>query len=82
MEVKQTESVAQVLGAQIQPVQVRRPEDFQSAYATMIKERARAVIIIQQASPELTEPNSWDSRPKIDWRQCATPQSGQTMAVS
>jgi putative ABC transport system substrate-binding protein len=47
MEVKQTESVAQVLGVQIQPVQVRRPEEFQSAYATMIRERARAVIIIQ-----------------------------------
>ena len=28
MEVKQTESVAQVLGVQIQPVQVRRPEEF------------------------------------------------------
>jgi putative tryptophan/tyrosine transport system substrate-binding protein len=47
MEVKQTESVAQALGVQIQSVQVRRPEDFQSAYATMIRERARAVIIIQ-----------------------------------
>jgi putative tryptophan/tyrosine transport system substrate-binding protein len=47
MEVKQTENVAQVLGVQIQLVQVRRPEDFQSAYATMIRERARAVIIIQ-----------------------------------
>jgi putative ABC transport system substrate-binding protein len=47
MEVKQTESVAQALRVKIQSVQVRSPEEFQSAYATMIKERARAVIIIQ-----------------------------------
>jgi putative ABC transport system substrate-binding protein len=47
LEVKETENAAQKLGVNIQSVQVTRPEDFQSAYAAMIKERARAVIIIQ-----------------------------------
>ena len=47
LEVKQTENAAQKLGVNIQPVQVTHPEEFKSAYAAMIKERARAVIIIQ-----------------------------------
>jgi putative ABC transport system substrate-binding protein len=47
LEVKQTEDAAQKLGVKIHAVRVRRPEEFQSAYAAMTKERARAVIIIQ-----------------------------------
>ena len=47
LEVKQTEDAAQKLGVNIQPIQVRRPEEFKSAFSEMIKKRARALIIIQ-----------------------------------
>ncbi len=47
LEVKQTENAAHKVGVNIQSVQVTRPEQFQSAYAVMIKQHAHAVIIIQ-----------------------------------
>jgi putative ABC transport system substrate-binding protein len=46
-EVRQTEIAAQALGVKVQSLQVRHADDFQSAYAKMTREGARAIIIIQ-----------------------------------
>jgi putative tryptophan/tyrosine transport system substrate-binding protein len=46
-EVRQTEIAAQGLGVKVQSLQVRQAKEFQSAYAAMTREGARAIIIIQ-----------------------------------
>jgi len=46
-EVKQTESAARTLAVQVQSVQVRDPNEFQSAYAAMRTQQADALMIIQ-----------------------------------
>jgi putative ABC transport system substrate-binding protein len=46
-EVRQTEIAAQPLGVKIQSLQVRHASEFQTAYAAMAREGARAIIIIQ-----------------------------------
>ena len=46
-EVKETETAAQKLGLQLQSLQVRSANEFQNAYAAMIKQNASALIIIQ-----------------------------------
>jgi putative ABC transport system substrate-binding protein len=46
-EVKETEVAAQSLKLKIQSVEVREPGEFESAYGAMTKQRADAVIIIQ-----------------------------------
>ncbi len=44
-ELRETHTAAKTLGVQIQPLHVLEPDQFQSAYATMTKERAQALII-------------------------------------
>ncbi len=44
-ELKETQAAAQPLGVRIQSLEVRDPSQFQSAFATMAKERAGALII-------------------------------------
>jgi putative ABC transport system substrate-binding protein len=44
-ELAETQTAARALGVQIQPLQVKEPSQFQSAYAAMTKERAAALII-------------------------------------
>jgi len=44
-ELKETQTVAQVLGIQTQALQVQDPGQFQNAYAAMARERADALII-------------------------------------
>jgi putative ABC transport system substrate-binding protein len=46
-EVKQTAIAARALGVKVQSLQVRDPNEFQSAYSAMTKQRADAYIIIQ-----------------------------------
>jgi putative tryptophan/tyrosine transport system substrate-binding protein len=46
-EVKQTEVAAQSLNLKIQSVEVREPGEFESAYGAMTKQRADAVIMVQ-----------------------------------
>ncbi len=45
-ELKETETAARQLGVKILPVKVRDPNQIQSAYAAMVKERADALIIL------------------------------------
>ena len=45
----ETETAAHQLGMKIQPVPVREPSEFKSAYAQATKQYAHAVIIIQGA---------------------------------
>ena len=44
-ELKETQTAAKSLAVQIQPLRVLKPDQFQSAYAAMTKERAQALII-------------------------------------
>ena len=46
-ELRETHAAAKKLGVQIQALHVLEPEQFQSAYAAMAKERAQALIIFQ-----------------------------------
>jgi ABC-type uncharacterized transport system substrate-binding protein len=46
-EVKQTEIAGRALGISIQSVQVQAVKDFDSAYASMKRERANGVILVQ-----------------------------------
>ena len=46
-DVKQTENAARALGVKIQSLQVRDPTDFQAAFATMKRENAKALVIMQ-----------------------------------
>jgi ABC-type uncharacterized transport system substrate-binding protein len=48
-EVKETETAARQLGVKVQPVEVRDPKEFESAYAVMTKQQAKAVILIRGA---------------------------------
>jgi putative ABC transport system substrate-binding protein len=48
-EVKETETAARQLGVKVQPVEVRDPKEFESAYAVMTKQQAKAVIFIRGA---------------------------------
>jgi len=48
-EVKETETAAHQLGVKVQPVEVRDPKEFESAYAVMTKQQAKAVIFIRGA---------------------------------
>ncbi len=45
-ELREMESSARQLGVKIQPLKVRDPNEFQSVYAAMAKERADALIIL------------------------------------
>ncbi len=45
-ELKETETAARHLGVKILPVKVREPNQIQSAYAAMVKERADSLIIL------------------------------------
>jgi len=45
-ELRETETAARQLGVKILPVKVREPNQIQSAYAAMVKERADAIIIL------------------------------------
>jgi len=44
---KVTEVTAQALGVQVQPLEVRSPEEFESAFKAATGARARAIIILQ-----------------------------------
>jgi len=46
-ELKETESAANHLGVKVQSLDVSDPNEFQTAYKAMVKERADAVIILQ-----------------------------------
>src|SRR5215813_2446316 len=46
LQLKEARSVAQALKVQVQALEARGPEDFQSAFAAMSKERASALLII------------------------------------
>jgi len=46
LQLKEARSVAQSLKVQVQALEARGPEDFQSAFAAMSKERASALLII------------------------------------
>ncbi len=48
-ELREMESVVRELGVKIQPVKVRDPNEFQSAYEAIAKERADALIILHSA---------------------------------
>jgi putative ABC transport system substrate-binding protein len=46
-EVKETETEARRVGIKAQSVEVRDPKEFESVYAGMVKQQAKAVILIQ-----------------------------------
>jgi putative ABC transport system substrate-binding protein len=46
-ELRETQTAAKKLAVQIQPLLVLEPDQFQAAYAAMVKERAQALIIFQ-----------------------------------
>ena len=46
-EVRETEIAARQFGLKLQSVQIRNADDFQTGYASITKESARAIIIIQ-----------------------------------
>jgi putative ABC transport system substrate-binding protein len=43
---KEAQEIAPKIGLQIQPLAVQGPEEFETAFATMVKERAGAVVIV------------------------------------
>ena len=49
LQLPEIEAAARALGMQLQLVEVRAPDQFQSAYAAMIQERANALIIVQNS---------------------------------
>jgi putative ABC transport system substrate-binding protein len=48
-EVRETETAARALGVNLQSKQIQSPNDFESAYSAMTRERANALIIIQSS---------------------------------
>ena len=54
LEVTQTRAAAAKLGVSIQPAQVKTPDDFKNA-SESIKNRSRALIIIQGGSQDISE---------------------------
>ena len=46
-EVRETEKAARQFAVRVQLLEVREPTDFETAYATIIKQQANAVILIQ-----------------------------------
>jgi putative tryptophan/tyrosine transport system substrate-binding protein len=48
-ELSEIESAARQLGVKIQPVKVRNPNEFQSGYAAMARERANALIMLHSS---------------------------------
>ena len=46
LAIKNVELAAETLGVQLQPVEARGPDEFDGAFAAMVKERAGAVIIV------------------------------------
>src|SRR4029434_1078522 len=48
-ELREMESEARNLAVKVQPIDVRDPNEFQGAYAAMVRERADALIILQGA---------------------------------
>jgi putative tryptophan/tyrosine transport system substrate-binding protein len=49
LEVRETETAARALGVNLQLHQIQSPNDFESAYSAMSRERANALIIIQSS---------------------------------
>ncbi len=54
----ETEAAARVLGVQLRPVEVRRPKDFEGAFAEMVKDHAGGLVV------QIT-PLFFDNRRKI-----------------
>lgn len=48
-EVRQIEAVSRTFGLQLQLLEVRAPDEFQSAYAAMIRQRADALVIVMDS---------------------------------
>ena len=46
---RETEAAARTAGVQLQLLEVRTPDEFQGAYAVMIRERANALVIIMSS---------------------------------
>ena len=46
LPLRETEAAARTLGVQLQLLEVRTPDEFQGAYAAMIRERANALVIV------------------------------------
>ncbi len=49
LQLPDIEAAARVVGVQLHLVEVRAPDQFQRAYAEMVRERANALIIVQSA---------------------------------
>jgi putative ABC transport system substrate-binding protein len=49
LELRETEAAARSVGVQLQLLEVRTPDEFQGAYAAMIRERANALVIIMNS---------------------------------
>ncbi len=47
--VKETEAAARVLGVQLQPLEVRAPQDIDRAFEAAIRGRASALIVVEEA---------------------------------
>jgi len=48
MELRQTEGAARVLGVTLQPVEVRGPDDFDKAFATIVRGRPDAMVTFSE----------------------------------
>src|SRR5437867_1835742 len=49
LQLPDIEAAARVAGVQLYPIEVRAPDQFQRAYAEMVRKRADALIIVQSA---------------------------------
>ena len=73
-ELRETQTAAKKLRLAIQPLHVLEPEQFQSAYAAMTKERAQALIIFQGSFTIFHQRALLDLAAKIRIpTMCATP---------
>jgi putative tryptophan/tyrosine transport system substrate-binding protein len=81
-ELRATESAAVQLGVHVHPIEVRDPQEFQSAYAAMVQQHAQAVIILLSAfTGFFTADSCWSLRHSTSYRRCANLRNGPVTAA-
>jgi len=68
---KETETVARALGIEVQSLQVRTSNDFETAFKAASTERVHALIILQNALINAREHGSWNWQQKIGYQPCS-----------
>jgi putative tryptophan/tyrosine transport system substrate-binding protein len=68
---KETETVARALGIEVQSLQVRTSNDFETAFKAASTERVHALVILQNALINAREHGSWNWQQKIGYQPCS-----------